>query len=80
MGLLTDRINNKLEKYNLINEHALNPEPVPFNLGIQVISLHVLNKQIQLVIRTGLEPLECNSATVTDGSLRVVTDVIYTPS
>ena len=29
MGLLTDRINNKLEKSNLINEHALNREPVP---------------------------------------------------
>ena len=29
MGLLTDRINNKLEKRNLINEHALNREPVP---------------------------------------------------
>ena len=29
MGLLTDRINNKLDKSNLINEHALNPEPVP---------------------------------------------------
>ena len=28
-GLLTDRINNKLEQSNLINEHALNPEPVP---------------------------------------------------
>ena len=28
MGL-TDRINNKLEKSNLINEHALNCEPVP---------------------------------------------------
>ena len=28
-GLLTDRINNKLEKGNLINEHALNREPVP---------------------------------------------------
>ena len=27
--LLTDRINNKLEKNNLINEHALNREPVP---------------------------------------------------
>ena len=24
MGLLTDRINNKLEKSNLINEHSLN--------------------------------------------------------
>ena len=35
MGLLTDRINNKLEKRNLIrefnNEHALNREPVPLN-------------------------------------------------
>ena len=29
VGLLTDRINNKLEKSNLINEHALNHEPVP---------------------------------------------------
>ena len=31
MGLLTDRINNKLEKSNLVNEHALNREPVPLN-------------------------------------------------
>ena len=30
-GLLTDRINNKLEKGNLINEHALNREPVPLS-------------------------------------------------
>ena len=29
VGLLTDRINNKLEESNLINEHALNREPVP---------------------------------------------------
>ena len=29
MGLLTDRINNKLEKSNLINEHDLNRKPVP---------------------------------------------------
>ena len=28
VGLLTDRINNKLEKSNLIIEHALNREPV----------------------------------------------------
>ena len=28
LGLLTDRINNKLEKSNLIIEHALNREPV----------------------------------------------------
>ena len=32
VGLLTDRINNKLEKSNLINEHALNREPVPLTL------------------------------------------------
>ena len=31
MGLLTDRINIELEKSNLINEHALNREPVPLN-------------------------------------------------
>ena len=29
VGLLTNRINNKLEKSNLINEHALNHELVP---------------------------------------------------
>ena len=29
MGLLTDRINNKLEKTNVIYKHALNREPVP---------------------------------------------------
>ena len=28
-GLFTDRINDKLEKGNLTNEHALNREPVP---------------------------------------------------
>ena len=33
MGLSTDRINNKLEKSNLINEHALNREPVPLTLS-----------------------------------------------
>ena len=27
LGLLIDRMNNKLEKSNLINEHALNREP-----------------------------------------------------
>ena len=31
VGLLTDRINNKLEKRNLINEHALKRELVPLN-------------------------------------------------
>ena len=29
VGLLTDRINNKLEKSSFINEHVLNSEPVP---------------------------------------------------
>ena len=29
IGLLTDGINNKLEKGNLINEHARNRKPVP---------------------------------------------------
>ena len=29
-GIIIDRINNKLERSNLINEHALNREPVPF--------------------------------------------------
>ena len=36
MGLLTDRINNKLEKSNLINEHALNREHVPLKWLIKL--------------------------------------------
>ena len=31
VGLLTDKINNKLEKSDWINEHALNREPVLLN-------------------------------------------------
>ena len=35
MGLLTsDRIKNKLGKSILINEHALDPEPVPLSVKI----------------------------------------------
>ena len=33
-GIITDRINNKLEKSNLINEHALNRKPFPLTLFI----------------------------------------------
>ena len=33
VGLLTDRINNKLEKSNLVYEHELNREPVPLRPG-----------------------------------------------
>ena len=36
VGLLTDRINNKLERSNLINEHALNREPVPLILTLSM--------------------------------------------
>ena len=32
VGLLIDRINNNLEKSNLINEHVLNREPDPLTL------------------------------------------------
>ena len=39
MGLLTDRINNKLERSNLINEHALNREPVPLIVTLVVFLL-----------------------------------------
>ena len=35
VGLLTDRINIKLERSNLINEHALNREPVPLNNDVR---------------------------------------------
>ena len=38
MGLLTDRINSKLEKSNLINEHALNRQPVPLSPPPSLIS------------------------------------------
>ena len=31
MGLLSDRINNKLERTNLIIEHAFNRESVPLS-------------------------------------------------
>ena len=33
MGLLNDRINNKLEKSNLIDEHALNRENVALKVS-----------------------------------------------
>ena len=39
VGLLTDRINNKLEKSNLINEHAVNREPVPLKSKPILISM-----------------------------------------
>ena len=35
VGLLTDIINNRLEKRNLINEHALNREPVPLSGSVK---------------------------------------------
>ena len=38
VALLTDRINNKLEKSNLINEHALNREPVPLTVYLLTVS------------------------------------------
>ena len=48
MGLLTERINNKLEKGNLINEHARNHEPVPLRRiltdGVTKITLGECNK------------------------------------
>ena len=41
VGLLTNRINNKLEKSNLINEHALNREPVPLTRKEETLPLDV---------------------------------------
>ena len=46
MGLLTDRINNKLEESNLINKHALNREPVPLILTVYcpgVLAMYIVN-------------------------------------
>ena len=42
MGLSTDRINNKLEKSNLINEHTLNCEPVPLSISLNIRLLYSL--------------------------------------
>ena len=43
VGLLTDRIKNKLDKSNLINEHVLNREPVPLiQFGICLFCLFCL--------------------------------------
>ena len=39
VGLLTDNIDNELEKSNLINEHAPDREPVPLNFIIIQIEL-----------------------------------------
>ena len=41
VGFLTDRINNKLEKSILINEHALNREPVPLRWTQQIALLQM---------------------------------------
>ena len=43
---LTDRINNKLAKSNLINEHALNREPVPLILYVeeQIVIANIYNQ------------------------------------
>ena len=54
MGLLTDRINNKLKKSNLINDHALNREPVPFI--IQVIMDVLLSRSEFLAATDSLIP------------------------
>ena len=43
---LTDTINNKLEKSNLINEHALNRETVPLILSVkeQIVIANIYNQ------------------------------------
>ena len=46
MGLLSDRVNNKLEESNLINIHALNREPVPLILTVYcpgVLAMYIVN-------------------------------------
>ena len=39
MGLLTDRMKKKLEKSNLINEHAKNYDPVPLTASLLAINV-----------------------------------------
>ena len=48
MELLTDRINNKLDKRNLINEHTLNREPVPLKTTEEGSQLSVTCSQYNL--------------------------------
>ena len=36
VGLLIDRINNKLKKSDLINEHAQDRQPVPLTVNIEI--------------------------------------------
>ena len=43
MGLLTDRVNNKMEESNSINEHPLNCEPVPLVKGADVTGAPKVN-------------------------------------
>ena len=43
VGLLTDRINNKLKKSYLINEHAFNRQPVPLNSFTPNLSSRILS-------------------------------------
>ena len=44
MGLLTDRINNKLEESNLLNEHALNREPLILTVYCPgVLAMYIVN-------------------------------------
>ena len=38
MGLLTNRIYNKLEKSNLVNGHGPNREPVALKLSTRIVS------------------------------------------
>ena len=66
LGLLTDRINNKLEKSNLIIEHALNREPV---------SLKVDNLDKAIWIKLGL--LLFSSLKTEDLSIEWNSDEIY---
>ena len=50
MGLLTYRIDNKLEKSNLINEHALNRVPVPLRFE-HLCSLKNFCEEVKVVLR-----------------------------
>ena len=47
VGLLTDRINDKLEKSNLIKEHALNREPVPLSLPLKVLNQGLQSRSLE---------------------------------
>ena len=66
VGLLTDRIDNKLERSNLINEHVLNHEPVPSLCKLSqyyyivVGHIKVVAALLGFLVRKSMDMLPCD--------------------